>query len=237
MLYWIIPLFIGLVLLTVFLVYRAKGERVKAVFVKGFVSLSFIFTALVAWKCSSNPNSAFGIYILIGLTFGLLGDIFLDLKFIILKHEHLYTVLGFASFFFGHLFYIIGLFTNFYDVSQNILYIIIPVVIATILAIVTLLFEPLKITKYGRMRPYVGLYAFMLFLVTPLYFSVAFQSGWKVVTVAIMAPAFISFALSDLILNNTYFGVGFDKPIHIVINHLLYYIAQFMIAISLFFLV
>ena len=44
------------------------------------------------------------------------------------------------------------------------------------------------------------------------------------------------FALSDLVLNNTYFGEGHEKPIDLVSNTFMYYIAQNLIAFAIFFL-
>ena len=118
--YWLIPLIIGLLLLVVFLFFRAKEQRVIAVIIKGFVSLMFIITALVAWLTSHNPQSIFGIFVLLGLVFGLAGDVLLDLKFIDLTREMLYTKLGFLAFLFGHVFYITGLLINFFDFPMKI---------------------------------------------------------------------------------------------------------------------
>lgn len=237
MFYWIIPLSIGTILLTIFLIFRGRGDRKKAVIVKGFTSLAFIITALVAWKCSSNPNSLFGVFVILGLVFGLFGDIVLDLKFILTKYDFPLTVAGFMVFLIGHVFYIIGLFVVFYNWSASILYLIIPLIVGVVLSIITLLMENFGMVKYGKMKPFVPIYAVSLFFDVAIYFSVAIQSGWQITTVNIMAISLVSFAISDLILNNTYFATGFDKPVHIVTNHLFYYVAQFAIAVSLFFLI
>lgn len=236
MYYWLIPLIIGAVLLTVFLVFRVKEKRVIAVVFKGLTSVAFIITALVAWQLSKRPTCSFGIYILIALFFGLLGDVFLDIKFITKEHEDVFTRLGFISFGAGHILFITGLFTNYFYSGIHPLYIIIPAIIAVALAVFTLFMEKLMPIKYGSMKPFVPTYGFVLFFVTAIYFGFSIFYHWQYATLTIMSIAFVLFALSDLILNNTYFSQGFDKPIHIIINHVLYYIAQFMIAASLFFL-
>ena len=46
----------------------------------------------------------------------------------------------------------------------------------------------------------------------------------------------ILFALSDLILCGTYFGEGKDKPFDLISNSITYYVAQYLIAFSIFFL-
>ena len=237
MLFWLIPLIIGLLAFVVFIIFRARQQRVIAVCIKGFVSLMFLLTGLLAFLFSNNPHTTFGVFILVGLFFGLLGDVFLDLKYIDLKRTHMFTVLGFSAFAFGHACYVSGLLINFFDFSSSILYIIIPSIISVLLTIVTLLMEKFSKIRYGNMKPFVVIYGLVLFFTVPIYFSASIQSGWQYVTLTIISVSLISFALSDLILNNTYFALGFDGPVYIVLNHSLYYIAQFAIAVSLFFLV
>lgn len=231
-----IPISIGVLFLIAFLVFRVKEKRVIAVVFKGVTSLLFIITALVAWILSKHTNNTFGIFVLIGLFFGLLGDIFLDLKYI-LKKEHLVTVLGFIAFGIGHIFFTTGLFIHFYDFSKNILYLIIPIIVSILLVVVTILMEKFTKIKYKKMTPYVIGYGFILFFVTSIYFSTCIQNGWQIITVNMMFAGFVLFALSDLILNNTYFSTGCNTPLFVITNHVLYYIAQFIIAASLLFLV
>ena len=236
MFYWLIPFIIGILSLGVFLFFRVKEKRVIAVILKGFTSLMFIITALVAFLTSNNPSSSFGIFIIIGLFFGLLGDVFLDIKFITAKHEYLFTSLGFIAFGLGHISYISGLFLNFYSFEASPVYLIIPAVVSLGLMLLTLLMEKFTPIRYKNMKPYVVIYGFILFFVTTIYLSTAIQNYWVVVPVNIMFVALIFFALSDLVLNNTYFATGFNTPLFIIVNHILYYVAQFAIAISLFYL-
>ncbi|MBR0440017.1 MAG: hypothetical protein IJK27_04630 [Bacilli bacterium] len=237
MLYFLIPLILGVITLLPFLYFRSKEQRVIAVIIKGLVSFSFIVTGLVAYLTSKNPQSNFGIFVLVGLFFGLLGDIFLDLKYIVLSKEMFYTILGFFSFAFGHLFFTLGLFLNYYDFNSNILYLIIPIIVTILLTVATLLMEKVSKVRYQKMKPFVLIYGLFLFFTTSIYMSVAIQTHFEVMTITLMAIAFILFMASDLILNNTYFAPGFSGPVFIITNHLLYYIAQFMIAVSLFFII
>lgn len=236
MLYWIIPLIIGIVLFCIFLYFRVSEKRVIAVVIKGLVSLMFILTGLIAWLTSKNPNSNFAIFILIGLVFGLIGDVLLDLKYIRLNKEMLYTKLGFISFGIGHIFYLTGLFINFFDFNSNPLYLILPLIVTLLLVIITLMMEKVSNIRYKSMKLYVIIYGFLLFSDMCIYLSASIQNGWTISTVSIISISLIVFTLSDLILNNTYFAPGCKGPLFIITNHALYYIAQFMIAISLFFL-
>ena len=236
MFYWLIPLIIGVVLLGVFLFFRVKEKRTIAVVLKGCTSLMFIATAVVAWLTSKNPNSTFGIFVLIGLFFGLLGDVFLDLKYIVLKKEHLFTVLGFLAFATGHIFFTTGLFIHFFDFNVHFLYLLIPGLVTVLLVVITLLMEKFTAIRYKDMKPYVILYGFILFFTVTIYLSACIQTGWTIKTLDIMFGGFVAFALSDLILNNTYFASGFNTPAFIISNHVLYYAAQFAIAVALFYL-
>ena len=234
--YYLIPLIVGFISLAVFLFFRVKQKRIIAVWLKGFTSLMFITTALVAFLTSSKPDNGFGVFIIIALVFGLLGDVFLDIKYISKNHEDLFTKLGFISFAIGHIFFTTGLFVKFYDFTANILYLIIPIIASIILMIVTLLFEKFTPVRYQKMKPYVLIYSFILFFTTIMYLSVSIQSGWQNITAIIMFGGLVFFTLSDLVLNNTYFAPGFNTPAFVIVNHILYYIGQFAIAISLFFL-
>lgn len=237
MLYWLIPLIIGVLLLGVFLFFRVKEKRVIAVIIKGCTSLMFIATALVAWLTSKNPSSTFGIFVLIGLVFGLLGDVFLDLKYIVLKKEHLFTVLGFLAFAVGHIFFTTGLFIHFFNFNIHFLYLLIPGLVTILLVVITLLMEKFSAIRYKDMKPYVVIYGVVLFFTVSIYLSACIQTEWNITTLNIMFGGFVAFALSDLILNNTYFADGFNGPAFIISNHLLYYIGQFAIAVALFFLI
>ena len=236
MFYCAIPLAIGVILLTLFLFFRVKEKRITAVIFKGLTSFMFIATALVAWLTSSNPQTIFGLFVVIGLFFGLLGDVFLDIKYIDTNRDSLWTSLGFLAFGFGHIFFITGLLLNYFNFSMNVLYLIIPVVIAIALTVVALLMEKFTPIKYGNMKSHATLYGFVLFFVTAIYWSATIQTNFQNITLLVMSLGFILFALSDLILNNTYFAPGFNTPAFIISNHIFYYVAQFAIAASLMFL-
>ena len=237
MICWIIFVSIGAILLFFFLFYRVQEKRLVALFYKGLTSLMFVLTAIVTWQTSNGFNNFFGLFVVFGLIFGLLGDIFLDLKYIIIKKEDFYTVLGFAAFGIGHIFFSCGLLIFFYNYNQTIFYILIPLFISIFFSFVSLLLQKFTPIRYKNMKPCVVIYGFLLFFVTTLFFAVAIQSEFRYVTIVIMAPSFVAFTLSDLILNNTYFAPNCNTPIYVISNHVLYYFAQFAIAISLYFLI
>jgi hypothetical protein len=100
----------------------------------------------------------------------------------------------------------------------------------------TLLMEkPMKL-RYGRMRPVVGLYGFLLFSTVLVSGSLALFWGWQEKTLNLFFAGGVLFALSDLILSGTYFGEGKERPRDLVMNYLTYYGGQFLIALSLLWL-
>lgn len=237
MLYWLIPLIVGLLLLVFFLYFRVKENRKVAVILKGLTSLMFILTGIVALFCSKSNSFTYGALIIIGLFFGLLGDVFLDLKFMSSKYEYLFTALGFVTFGIGHIFYSTGLLVYFFDFSRNIFYFIIPIIISIVLTIFSLLMEKFTPIRYGKMVPFVIGYGLIIFFTVMIHLSSCFQYSWNLTHLIIMFISLVMFALSDLILNNTYFSKGCNTPIYIISNHIIYYLGQFGLAVSLFFLI
>ena len=86
----------------------------------------------------------------------------------------------------------------------------------------------------GKYRGIVLLYAIFLTMTTVTSILAAFVTHSK--SMIIMSIGSVLFLLSDVVLNFTYFGRGWNKPIHIFINHFLYYAGQYLIASSIIFL-
>lgn len=100
-----LPIALGAVFLVLFIA-KCKNERsVGGVFLKNAVSIFFILTA--AAGLIQNPGRVeYGVMILVGLAFGMLGDIYLDQKWVYPNDMKKYLYAGFVSFGIGHLFYI-----------------------------------------------------------------------------------------------------------------------------------
>ena len=82
----------------------------------------------------------------------------------------------------------------------------------------------------------VSVYAFILALNPMTALMLNIMNGWSSTTLILLFVGGISFAISDLVLSNTYFGEGHEKPIDFILNYIFYYGAQFLIAFSIFFL-
>ena len=219
--------------LTYFLYEKCKAYSLKAVFIKATASMLFI--ALAAISLFQTGYHIFPKFAIIALALGMLGDIFLDLKYVYKEQDKPYTIAGFLVFGLGHIFYITGMFLEFYH-GESFLYVLLPFIVGLIGGIGTVLIEkPMKL-QYKEFRWIVGAYATILFSMVAVTISLNILSGFQAVSLILLMAGGILFALSDLILNTTYFGEGHERPFDIITNTVTYYVAQNLIAFSIFFL-
>ncbi|MBO5935278.1 MAG: hypothetical protein J6Q94_07290 [Clostridia bacterium] len=234
MLYFI-ALALGIVATIAFLVKRVKEGGVKAAMLKAFASTLFVATGVAAASTVIGYRISIALFVVMGLVMGLMGDIWLDLKWVYPETNDTYTFAGFGSFMIGHFFYLAGLFIHYADFTKP-LYIVIPAVIALLLGGgVVILEKPMKMV-YGKFKAITGVYGFVLGFMTFLSGSLALMHNFKEMTLNFMFVGGVLFLLSDLILSGTYFGEGKRRPVDIVTNHVAYYAAQFVIASAILFI-
>ncbi len=218
----IVLLVLGAAALALYIPEKLRGYTVKAVLKKSLVSLLFIAVAV-----SAGSASALGSFVVLGLVCGLLGDIWLDLKYVYPAQDGIYTYAGFASFGLGHILYVAGLLRH-YGAG---LFLLPAFALAAAGAAAVLLTEKPMRLRYGPFKPVVLGYGFLLF-------STVFVSGALLLVrggaaTAVFFAGSVLFAVSDLILSGTYFGEGRERPADIVANYLSYYGGQYLIACSL----
>ena len=224
---------LGLIALTFFLVEKIKNYSVKAVLLKTVASLFFI--AVSAVGLSKNGHHILTLFVVLGLICGMLGDVFLDLKYVYRNDDKPYTYAGFIAFGIGHILYITGMFLEFYH-GENILYIILPLIIGTIGGIVNVFLEKIMKLKYGDMKVASTMYGITLFSMILVTLSISILNKFQNVTSIMFLVGGALFVVSDLILSGTYFGEGKERPVDIITNTVTYYMAQFTIAFAMFFL-
>ena len=229
----IILMVTGGISLAWFLMEKIKAYSIKAVCIKALTSLLFIALGV---HCLLNTYLKYlSIFILIGLIFGLAGDILLDLKYVYREKDYPFTLAGFIAFGVGHIFYITGMLLEFFH-DQNILYIIIPFGVGLLIALGTILTEKILKTNYGKLKLTAFLYAITLFSMVSIAFSMWMMTGFHNNGLLMLFIGGILFAISDLILNMTYFAENHEKPFDIISNSITYYAAQFIIAFAILFL-
>ena len=234
-----ILLVLGLTCVTVFLLFRNKEGGIFPAALKTVASLFFVATAIsaavnnyiVTGTLSVSKLTFMGLVIL-GLVCGLIGDLTLDLKVTYQisqpRHSDLYTYFGMAAFGVGHILYVVAVALFFGFSAWTVL--IAAAVTAAIFCVSIFL---LKMTFGQFLIPSVA-YAFLLTLFAACTVAAGIMTGFSV-TVILLVVGAILFLLSDLVLSMTYFD-GRENRALIVVNHVLYYAAQFLIALSLYYL-
>ncbi len=232
----IICMVLGAISLALFLIEKCRKYSVKELILKATTSLLFIGTALFSnFHGGSKP---LGVFIIFGLACGMLGDIWLDLKYVFKEKDKIFTYAGFISFAIGHLVYIAGyIYQYLRDLSgANVLFIILPIVLGLAIGAVPLLLHKLLKVDFKDMKIITYIYSAILFMMTLFTLSLCIKTGFKEVTPIMLFAGGLLFTVSDLILSGTYFGVNHEKPFDIISNGVTYYLAQYLIAFSLFFL-
>ena len=234
MLWLIISLIVvGAIILIIYIIEKIKSYSVKEVLIKFIVSLLFVIVASLSSYHKS--NHILSPFIIIGLLLGLSGDIWLDLKYVYPKDDKLYTYAGFIVFGIGHILYVTGLYLEFFN-NSHFLYVLIPIFASIVLGIANLFLSKLLKLDFKGYKWIVFTYSILLFSTPLSALSLLIIHSFNNITLMMMFIGGILFALSDLVLSNTYFGNNHEKPIDFILNYLFYYSAQYLIAFSLFFI-
>ena len=229
----IIIICLGAIALFCFLFEKVKAYSLKAVYLKTATSMLFII--LGAYCASQSEHRIFAMFTVIGLTLGMIGDICLDLKYVFKEKDYEFTLGGFFAFGLGHISYMLGMYLEFFR-NQNPLYIIIPFVIGLVLGPATVFTSKFMKVEYGKIKPVALAYGIIIFSMVASAFSMWIMSGFANRGLMLFAIGGVLFAVSDLILNMTYFAEGHEKPFDLISNGITYYAAQYLIAFSIMFL-
>jgi uncharacterized membrane protein YhhN len=183
----------------------------------------------------------YGIPILLGLLFGLMGDIFLEVMVVYPADTYPWRMGGMISFFVGHLVYIGGLFFNTPFVESMFWKALIPSAAALVFTVIYSFAGTKMGLVFGRYRIISVMYAFLLAFFVSASAVILFLSGGEASAVPGVSPRWallfagtVLFILSDVVLGQQYFGAekNLRSPILIAVNSGLYYSAQFAIAFS-----
>lgn len=221
---------VGMILLAVFLRLRVTEQRLKAVVIKAVVSVFFLLTLLTgALAAGENADWMYTALIGGGLMFGLLGDIWLDLKYIYTQDTDFWTFAGFFSFMVGHVFYVVAMVRQFGFHPLALVGCVIAV--AGAFAFIYLTEKPMKM-HYGKFKFITALYGGFLFVMFVYGLNMAILGDHGNGGLILLCIGGLFFIISDLILSGTYFGEGKNRPVDVITNHVTYYIAQYCIASS-----
>ena len=221
---------LGIINLILFLAQRKPQVSLRVLFFKTTTSVLFILTSFSAFYENENCPDELALLFFAGAVCGLLGDIWLDAKYLFPSEEHGLLYSGFISFLIGHLFFIAGMFIT-YGVST--LSISCGVIGALSAPLTCLFTEKVFKADFGKDKLITVIYTGVLTLTTGISLGIAIENNFD----ASSLVRFIGMALflgSDAVLAKVYFCEGQNTRINVVINHALYYLAQFSLATSLF---
>ena len=228
----IILIALGAIFTSIFIYGKLTNYSWRTTMFKTIDSLLFLSLGIYLFFYKGQPNV--GIFIILGLTFGLLGDVALAFKRIAKDKDKFFTLLGMTFFIIGHIFYTTGLFFNYY-VPGNVIHIIIPLVAALLIAL-SIVFIELKLKfKLGGFKYFGIVYFTALFSVSMSCLSLNILHQFQSTFLVLMLVGAIIFASSDILLTRTYFKENCPKGF-LISTSITYYLAQFLIAFTLFFL-
>lgn len=221
---------LGIAATLFFLVKRNADVKIGNVISKSIASVLFIFTTLAAMYVNPGCPREYGFLIVCGACFGLFGDIWLDMKYAYPQDSDKLLKAGFISFLIGHIFYSAAMLFAF-DLGVKDL--LIGAAGAAAIAVFTATSEKLLKVQYGKFKKLTVTYMAFLGFTVAFSFAAVLTTHCSMPTL-ILFIGMVLFIASDAVLSGTYFGEGKTRKFDIVLNHTLYYAAQYLIAASVF---
>ncbi|MBO4682451.1 MAG: hypothetical protein J5618_01155 [Bacilli bacterium] len=232
----IILLALGAVMATVFIISKVTNYSLKTIIFKTIASAFFVALSIYL-LITVEGHFLFKLFTVLGLFFGFLGDFLLGFKYITSgKAKKIWILAGMFAFAFGHIFYIVGLFNEFYIAGQW-WFILLPLVTALCLSSIYMAIAPRVGIQFGKLLPFGLFYLACLstMFATSLYMAIA--HGFANTTSVIFFIGAFFFVCSDTMLTGSYFKAGKRPGWYNGLYSVFYYLAQFLIAFSIFFLV
>lgn len=229
-----------------FIYFEKKEQYASAVVFKGIASLLFVAFAFANISMMKNKGLLDdinkSIQLLIGLGLGMLGDIFLNLRFVLKgKASNLIFLVGVFTFLAGHILYLVHLLginklllVNNYN---NLIYIpiIIAIVIGGVIAFLIFKFLDAKLANKIVGTIYVITVSFVACVSLFNLIVAGIDKSSFMPYYSLMFVGSFSFFISDIILIFNSFGKNPKFPLRIA-NLSCYYVGQLLIAFSIYLL-
>jgi len=213
---------IGMIIQGCFIAVEHKEKYVLADILKGCAAFMFVCIGFISYLRVTNDS--FGLKIVIGLIFGMIGDILLNLRFVLKENGQKAFLAGILAFLIGHILYLMALIPLASAV-------IIDVVVGAVLAAVLLayIFKTMDVKLAFKIFGVFYLGAVIIMTVMAIHIAVTTGNIHDIV----YAIGAVLFMTSDIVLIfNTFSGT--TKFSLRITNLSLYYIGQLLIAGSLF---
>ncbi|MBP3329308.1 MAG: hypothetical protein J6L89_00585 [Clostridia bacterium] len=215
-----------------FTIRRTTNVRYSDLAVKVVTSSLFVATAVSAIISNPEINLTFALMVVMGGFFGVLGDVFIELKWLQKEGNDTFFNLGFVTFMIQHVILVAAVFIHYPMTILNALICFTAPVVVLIASVGLTKFFKMEMGKFKVIANAYGALASMTFSVG---FMTMMNHGMEVSQILFFAGG-ISFFASDLILSQIFFVKGKCTRLRVVLNHITYYGAQILIASSLFFM-
>lgn len=214
---------IGMILQGLFILQEKNKKYVAADVLKGLASFMFVLIGIIGYNAIK--PSDWGCKILAGLIFGMIGDIVMNLRFVLPGDAGQKAFLGgILAFLIGHILYLLALIPISIHLPASI-------IIGAILAVglLTYIFKTMEVKLAFKIFGVVYLSAIIIMTVMAIDIAIFNPTSQSIV----YAIGAVLFTASDIVLIfNTFSGkTVFSKR---VLNLSLYYIGQLLIAGCLF---
>ena len=219
----IVLLLFGCAAETVFILLEHSKKMLSALLFKALASLLFVLAGVFAFSLATRPS--FARLVLVGLMLGAIGDVCLNLRFLITDGAKRAFMLGIASFLLGHVAYVLAL------VSCAPAALIYALPAAAVVSFFLIRFVLARIEVEGSIKTFGIVYLCVVFLmacVALAMFLLEPQNTGR----AIFALGGVLFAASDVLLVLGQFGRRAYRGFR-VLNLSLYYIGQVCICLTI----
>lgn len=215
---------VGLILQGVFITVEDKKKYVAAALLKGLAALMFVTIGILGYM--NGGKSIFALNIVLGLIFGMLGDVTLNFRYIFKKHGQKFFIAGTIVFFIGHIFYLCSL------IPQS-CYLLICMIVGLLCTLI-FAFIIFRVVNVKTLLKFLGqFYVFAIFTMNILAFQIAAVS--TTIHNVMFAVGGLLFATSDIILIFNTFGKKHNPKVRVFYLYV-YFLGQTLIASSLFYL-
>lgn len=214
---------VGILLQGIFIAVEHQKKYVAADVLKGLAAACFVTIGIIGYV--TKTTDSFGLKLMIGLIFGMIGDILLNLRFVVPEEKgQKVFLLGIVSFLIGHILYLAALIPL---TEHTLACVIIGCVLAA--ALLTYIFKTMEFKKAFKIFGIFYLGAVIIMTVIAIDVAIVVKDV-RSIEYAIGA---VLFMLSDVVLIfNTFSGkTRFSMRIT---NLSLYYLGQTLIALCLF---
>lgn len=200
--------------------------------IKVLASSLFVATGVAATIANPDVNRTFALMIIMAGVFGVLGDVFIELKWIQKDNSDIFLTFGFVTFMVQHIIAVAAVFICYPMNLKNALICFTAPLTVFVLSGVLCKIMKMEMGKFKVIANAYGALASMTFSVG---FMTMLNYGMETWQIMFFAGG-LSFFASDLELSQIFFVKGKCNRVRIIINHVTYYGGQILIAASLFFM-